>query len=231
MAQERPSTPEKQLLDLIEDPKEQDLSQKKTKRSSFSLVSFAALKGRLSFFLESIRSGSFFKRAFLNIKGLNQILKVCTVLLFLYLTGSSAMSIMKLKEIPEFVKKTPRLSAGSAKTGFSTRNISDYLEGPRSRNIFKFGDLQEEEPEEEELEEVAPPEEETLSKGELLSQQLALVGIGWSSNPDVMLKNEDTGKMYFLKRGDRIEGVIKVEAIFLDKVILTYDDGMELELR
>ena len=58
MAQERPSTPEKQLLNLIEDPKEQDLSQKKIKRSSFSLFSLAALRGRFSFLLESIRSGA-----------------------------------------------------------------------------------------------------------------------------------------------------------------------------
>jgi len=73
--------------------------------------------------------------------------------------------------------------------------------------------------------------EETLSKAELLSQQLGLVGIGWSDNPDVMLKNADTGKMYFLKRGERIEGLIKVEAVFQHKVLLTYDDGKELELR
>lgn len=231
MAQERPSTPEKQLLDLIEDPKEQDLGQKKIKRSSFSLVSLAALKGRLSFLLESIRSGSFLKRAFLSIKGINKVLKICTALLFLYLIGNSTMSIIRLNEIPEFVTKNPRLSTGTSKAGFSTKNISDYLEGPRARNIFRFGDIQEEEQEEEELAEVAPPEEEALSKAELLSQQLNLVGIGWSDNPDVMLKNVDTGKMYFLKRGERIGGLIKVEAIFQDKVILTYDDGKELELR
>jgi len=142
MAQERPSTPEKQLLDLIEDPKERDLSQKKIKRSSFSLVSLAALKGRLSFLLDSIRSGSFFKRAFLNIKGINKVLQICSALLFIYLIGKSTMSIIKLNEIPEFVTKNPRLSTGTLKTDFSSKNISDYLEGPRSRNIFKFGDIQ-----------------------------------------------------------------------------------------
>ena len=232
MAQERPSTPEKQLLDLIEDPREQDLSQKKIKRSSFSLVSFAALKGRVSYYLESVRSGSFFKRAFLSIKGLNRVIKVCTALLFLYLVGSSTMSIMKLNEVPEFVIKNSRVAAESPTTEVSAKSISDYLEGPRSRNIFRFGDVQEEkEAQEEKLEEVAPPVEETLSEAELLSQKLGLVGIGWSDNPDVMVKNTDTGKMYFLKRGERIEGLIKVDAIFKDKVILTYGDGKELELR
>jgi hypothetical protein len=232
MAQERPTTPEKQLLDLIEDPKERDLSQKKIKRSSFSLVSLAALKGRLSFLLESVQSGALFKRAFLNIKGANKILKVFMALLLVYLVGNFTMSIIRLNEIPEFVTRKPRTSSGTSLADLSTKQISDYLEGPRSRNIFKFGDIPEEEaPKDEKLAEVAAPVEVTLSKAELLSQQLGLVGIGWSDNPDVMLKNMDSGKMYFLKRGERIEGLIKVEAIFQDKVILTFDDGKELELR
>jgi len=231
MEQERPSTPEKQLLNLIEDPKEQDLSQKKIKRKSFSLFSLAALKGRLSFLVESIRSGSFFTKAFLNIRGLNRVLKGCVALLFLYLIVNFTMSVIGLKEIPEFVTRGSKSSSEIPATILSGRRISDYLEGPRSRNIFKFGDSQEEEKKEEVIEEVAPPTEEVLSRGEVLAQNLTLVGIGWSKNPDVMISNVETGKVYFLKRGQRIDGLIKVDAIFENSVILTYDDGKELELR
>lgn len=232
MAQERPSTPEKQLLDLIEDPKEQDLNQKKIKRGSFSLFSFAALKGRFSFLLDSIRSGSFLKSTFLDIKGLNKVLKICIGLLFFYLIGNFAMSMVRLKEIPEFVSKSLRPSSEIPATVLSSKRISDYLEGPRSRNIFRFGDFPEEEEEQEEaISEVAPPEEETYTQAELLVQNLSLVGIGWSDNPDVMIKNVETNKTFFLKNGQRIDGLIKVEAIFEDRVILTYDDGKEMELR
>jgi len=232
MAQERPSTPEKQLLNLIEDPKGQDLNQKKIKRSSFSLFSFAALRGRFSFLLDSIRSGSFLKSTFWDIKGLNKVLKFCIGILFLYLIGNFTMSMGRLKEIPEFVSKSSRPSAEIPATVLSSQRISDYLEGPRSRNIFKFGDLPKVEKKQEEvLSEVAPPEEEIFSKAELLAQNLDLVGIGWSDDPDVMIKNIKKNKMYFLKSGQRIDGLIKVEAIFEDRVILTYDNGKEIELR
>jgi len=233
MEQERPSTPEKQLLNLIEDPKEQDLSQKKIKRGSFSLFSFSALRGRLSFFLKGIRSGSLIKEAFFNIKGLNKILRFASVLLFVYLIANFSMSYSNMSKVPDFISKSTRPSKEITMADFSPKLISDYLEGPRVRNIFRFNDSQLEVKEEakEGHDEVAPPVEKSLSNAELLAQNLGLVGIGWSKNPDVMLENIESKKMYFLKRGDRIDGLIKVEAIFQDKVILTYGDGKELELR
>jgi len=234
MAQERPTTPEKQLLDLIEDPKEQDLTQKKIKHKSFGLVSFSALRGRLSFLRESVRSGAFLKSAFLDIKGLNKILRICIVLLLLYLVGNFVMSFNRLREVPEFVTKSFRVSKEIPAAELSGKKISYYLEGPRSRDIFKFGDfgrVEEGEEEEEEEGEVVAPGEAPLSESEILAQQLGLVGIGWSDDPDVMVENIETKKIYFLKRGQRIDGLIKVEAIFQNKVILTYDDGKEMELQ
>lgn len=231
MAQERPTTPEKQLLDLIEDPKEQALNKKKIRRSSSGLLSLSAIKGRFSFFVESVRSGSFLKEGLLDIKGLNKVLKICIVLLILYMIGNITMSAIRLKEIPEFVSKRVQPSAGNASAEFEKKKISDYLDGPYERNIFGFGDTPVEEEADETVAEVAPPEEIKESDAAILANNIGLVGIGWSDNPDVMVENLETKKMYFLKRGDRIDGLIKVEAIFQDKVILTYDDGKELELR
>ncbi len=231
MAQERPTTPEKQLLDLIEDPKEQDVSQKKIKRKSFSLVSISALRGRLSFLLESVQSGSFFKNAIPDIKGLNKILKICIALLVVYLVGNFIMSLGRLKEVPEFVVKNTRSSKGVAAAELSSKKIGYYLEGPRSRDIFKFGDFGLVQEEVEESDEVAAPEVQTQTASEILVEKLGLVGIGWSDDPDVMVENTESKKIYFLKRGERIDGMIKVEAIFEDRVILTYDNGKERELR
>ncbi|MCK5014098.1 MAG: hypothetical protein KAS66_09785 [Candidatus Omnitrophica bacterium] len=232
MAQERPTTPEKQLLDLIEDPKQQDVSQKKIKRKSFNLVSFSALRGRLSFFQESMQSGAFLKNALPDIKGLNRMLKVCIALLLVYLVGNFAMSMSRLKKVPEFVSKSSREPKEIPVAELSSKKISYYLEGPRSRDIFKFGDfgVQEIEANDDE-DEVPAPAVNVLSQAEILAQQLGLVGIGWSDDPDVMVENVETKKIYFLKRGERIDSLIKVEAIFEDKVILTYDNDKEMELR
>lgn len=230
MVQERPTTPEKQLLDLIEDPKEQGVSPKKIKRRSFNLFSFSAFRGRLSFLQESMQSGAFFRSALSDIKGLNRILKVCIALLFVYLVGNFAMSMDRLKQVPEFVSKSSRGSKEIPAAELSSKQISYYLEGPRSRDIFKFGDFGVPEIEEN-GDEVAAPTEEVLSRAEVLAQQLGLVGISWSDDPDVMVENVETKKIYFLKRGERIDNLIKVEAIFQDKVILTYDKGKEMELR
>ena len=109
----------------------------------------------------------------------------------------------------------------------------DYLEVARLQNSFRFGDVHDENEEKQidVVEEVAPPTEEVYTKAELLIENLILVGIGWSDDPAVMISNLDSGKMYFLKRGQRIDGMIKVEAIFEGRVILTYDNGKEKELR
>ena len=228
MAQERPSTPEKQLLDLIEKPKERDLNQKKIKRRSLSLFSIAALRGRVSFFQDSLRSGLSLKKIFFDIKGLNRVLRLCIVLLVIYLIGNISMSVTRMQEIPEFAYKSTRGSAEVQPEDLFERKVSYYLEGPRSRNIFSFGDTKEQ-VEEVKKEEVAAPVE--ASAAETLARELGLVGIGWSDDPDVMVENVRTKKMYFLKKGQRIDGMIKVEAIFQDKVILTYDNGKEMELR
>ena len=179
---------------------------------------------------ENLSSGTF-KKFLLDLKGLNRALKLCIAILIVYLVGYFTMSVSRLKEVPEFESKNSRGSAEFRTSGTLANNVAHYLEGPRGRNIFKFGDVTEEAVKEIVSEEVAPPVEEKESPAETLSNQLGLVGIGWSDDPDVMVENVDTKKMYFLKKGQRIDGLIKVEAIFEDKVILTYDNGKEMELR
>ncbi|HQP10599.1 MAG TPA: hypothetical protein PKV41_04375, partial [Candidatus Omnitrophota bacterium] len=187
---------------------------------------------RLSFLLERARSGPIFKKALPDIKGLNKILKVCILALAVYLVGNFLMSLSRIKKIPEFGDKNSRAAKEIPLAGLSSKKVNYYLDGPRGRDIFKFGDFGAiAEKGADETDEVTAPVVETLSQSEILAQQLGLVGIGWSDDPDVMVENTETKKIYFLKRGQKIEGRIKVEAIFEDKVVLTYDNGKEMELR
>jgi type II secretory pathway component PulC len=61
-------------------------------------------------------------------------------------------------------------------------------------------------------------------------QKLRLAGIAWSDNPDAMIENIETNETYFLKQDDLINGKLKIEAIFRNKVILSYQ-GDQAELQ
>ncbi|OGX39084.1 MAG: hypothetical protein A3C36_01780 [Omnitrophica WOR_2 bacterium RIFCSPHIGHO2_02_FULL_52_10] len=195
-----------------------------------NFFSIEALRGRFSFLRESLSAGAL-KKFLFDIKGLNRVLRICIIVLAVYLVGYFAMALVRMNEAPEFENKSSRASAEYRPAGLSTKNVAFYLEGPRARNIFTFGDITKEKVEELKTEEVAAPVEVTETPAAILAGQLGLVGIGWSDDPDVMVENVETKKMHFLKKGQRIDGMIKVEAIFEDKVILTYDNGKELELR
>jgi hypothetical protein len=56
-----------------------------------------------------------------------------------------------------------------------------------------------------------------------------LVGISWSKDPDAMIEDTVALRTFFVKR-DTLLGRIKVEAIFKDKVVLSYE-GEEAELK
>jgi type II secretory pathway component PulC len=224
MAQRGPAIPEEQLLKLIRNPKTKDLNQKKTKQQVFRVVSLSGLKGRLAFISQRL-SGIFTgKQKFpqLNLQTGNRILKFAIVVLSFVLVINVVVSMTQLEEVPDFAVESTRSPISTPEDDLSVKKISYYLEKVRSRDLFKFGDLPSREPE--------PPPEEIQSPQETPLDSLVLVGIGFSDDPDVMIKDAKTDKIYFLKRGDRIEGKAKVEAIFADKVILTYQ-GQELELR
>jgi type II secretory pathway component PulC len=62
------------------------------------------------------------------------------------------------------------------------------------------------------------------------TKHLRLVGISWSDDPDIMIEDTKTQRTLFLKKGKLIDNEIKVQAVFKDKVILSYN-GEEIELR
>jgi len=58
---------------------------------------------------------------------------------------------------------------------------------------------------------------------------LKLVGVSYEGIPEALIEDTDTGKTYFVKRGDSVRS-LKVMEIFRDKVRLSYDNKV-IELK
>ena len=230
MAQERSATPEKQLLKLIEDPGVESVSSQGLKHRGRSLFSLAALKGRISFFKERISTGFSFTNTVFDIKIVTSVLQLCILVLAMYFGVNLVFSIVKLNKSPEISQEAAAsIDLGSPQEVSFLRNSSYYTEKARSRDIFKFGQFFQQAAEE--VKEVLPPEEVATgpSKEDIIYERFSLVGIAWSDDPDAMIEDLNTNKIYFIKRGEAIED-IKVQAILRDRVVLLWE-GEEVELR
>jgi hypothetical protein len=100
------------------------------------------------------------------------------------------------------------------------QTASYYIDKVGQRDIFKIGLKKSTE----DTAKAAP-----ISAAKEMTQHLKLVGISWSNDPDAMVEDSKALRTFFVKRGHKIGGV-KVEAIFKDKLILSYE-GEEVELR
>jgi hypothetical protein len=224
MSPQRPATPEKQLLNLIEEPKSRSSLQAAViKRHGLSIFSFGAFKGRFAFFRErlqkDLKEGKVYQ---LDVKALNSILRLAVLVLAVYFVISLFLAVMNSKKTLEV-----ELKSTGEKQGFRTqptsflKAASYYLEKARERDIFRMG-----------MKKTAS--EVALPKGPSqmildATQHLKLVGISWSDDPDVMIEDTQAKRTYFLKKGQSIDK-IKLEAVFKDKVILSCA-GEEIELK
>ena len=225
MAQERPDTPEKQLLKIIENPKSKGVHKDRIKRKGINLFSLGALKGRFSFLRDRLRTGLFFKKPHLEIKSINRILKICILVFSIYLVSTMTISAMNLNTIPDFASgKQSALKVEEPEDIIALRDLPYYLDKVKARNIFDFEAIDTAVEGEEYV------EEKRVREIDVEIQKLRLAGIAWSDNPDAMVENIETNEMYFLKQGDLINGKLKVEAVFRNKVILSYQ-GDEAELQ
>jgi len=218
MASEAPLTPEKQLLNLIEKPMAKNsLRQATTKYQRSSFFSLSALKARALFLKNKFFNGTGGGVTQFDIKVLNNGLTVGSCILSAYLVISVTSSSAKLKKGIDFSLSADELSQGrSAETLMDLKASSYYLEKARERDIFS-------------LVQKRGGEEQSQQINDLTAH-LRLVGISWSGDPDVMIEDAQSGKTLFLKQGRIIEGGIKVEKVFKDKVVLSYE-GAEIELR
>lgn len=225
MAQERPLTPEKQLLKIIEDPQARSRVGVVLGATRVgSLFSFGAWVGRFSFFKE--RCAKLFKggRSYPldNLKAINRILEAGIFILVFYLVTSLFFFLINFKKMPNLKFKMPSVAVSpSFKESTLLRSPAYYLEKVRERNIFKMGAKN--------IPLAARVPEGQESKIKKLTGGLKLVGISWSDDPDAMVEDTETARTFFIKRGQMI-GEVKVRAIFKDRVILSYF-GEEVELK
>ena len=225
MAQENSVTPEKELLRLIEDQgkAKKSVDTYAIRHSGLSLLSPSAWIGRLSFLRNRLqRAWSKGEWLYLiNIKVLNKILVLFIFILALYFISDISFSMNNLKKMPELELKVQEgvQLTGLKEGSFLKKTVAYYFEKVRQRNIFKMGSIPTE----------TPVKSTNQSKILEVTKNLKLVGISWSEDPDAMIEDTEANKTFFVKRGQNI-GKIKIQAIFKDKVILSYS-GEEMELK
>ncbi len=225
MAQERALTPEKQLLNLIESPRSKDavIQSRIVKYHSMGFFSPGAWKGKLLFFRDNLKKSLSGESRQIDIKFLNRLLAVAIMIAVFYLVSTFYFSVTGLNNMKnrKFIVKDGVKQSGEDKEVLSLKQtVSHYLDRIRQRDIFKMGPKK--------VSNDAVPAAPN-SKIVEATQNLKLVGISWSKDPDAMIEDTRALKTFFVKRGQMI-GQVRVEAIFKDKVILKYDTE-EIELR
>ena len=227
MVEQNSLTPEKQLLKLIEEQPKQGEAQTNLKAATIkhrglSFVSLGAWMGRVSFFRVKLKDWFSSGRVYqFDIKLINKILVVGIVILVFYVASTTYVSFMNLRR-PFELKLQGQLAEGA--TSFSATPLlkapAYYLEKARQRELFRMV------PKKKEVEEALSGPSARLMEA---TKDLRLVGISWSKEPDIMIEDTQTKSTYFLKRGETFAN-IRVEAIYKDKVILSFE-GEEVELK
>ena len=223
MAEEGSSTPERELLKLIEEPSAKvDVSSVKVRRNLFSLFSPVALKARFSFLKAKFKGILSLKRlTHLEFRIINRSVEACIFILIFYLVCNFIVSMINVNKKSSLEFEIKKFTASVLPETSLLKVVSYYLEKASARDIFKMG-----------LTSVVDKEKVakvSISKIAEASKNLKLVGISWSEDPDVIIEDTKAEMAYFLKKGQMIND-FKVKAVFKDKVILSYQ-GEEMELR
>lgn len=106
------------------------------------------------------------------------------------------------------------------------KELAEYLEIVGRRNIFQPFELEVKEEEE------IPEEVKAVQRVTERAKDLRLVGISWEDtleSAEAMIENTVSGVTYFLKSGEKIQGV-KVKHIYADGITIVYEN-QEMELR
>ncbi|MCF7870918.1 MAG: hypothetical protein K9L94_02345 [Candidatus Omnitrophica bacterium] len=213
--------PEEELLSLIEKEDDSDVDSARLKRKRKSLLrsafNFKKHWQFLSDFAKGVFSKSLQRARELGLKLFNKILIGIIFLLAVYL-------------VLDFVFQRENIEGVYQRKAVSTKKLWQeneplrtlpylyYLEMAQRRNVFIPFKA-------EPLEKKTEKKKEDLAK---LSKGLKLVGILLGENPRVMIEDQETGKTYFLNKGDRIRE-FTVDSISQNKVILSYQ-GAKIEL-
>ncbi len=231
---EKKETAEQKLLKIIENPKREtavrlnpteDVASKiaqAVKGSGFPSVSILSYLAPITGLLRGRFFASFPEMSF-GPREINRILLGIVILTVLLFVVNIFSGIRILNKEISFNIETKM--AGS-ENGFvtETKTVDEYLDSIRKRNIF-----QPYEKKEAEIKENILVESNHIAG---LIKNFKLVGISWLDSPasaSAMIEDTQTGITQFLKEGEAINGV-KVRAIYVDRIILSYE-GEEITLK
>ena len=218
MVQSNSSTPERELLKLIEEDK--DNSNSSSSGRLRGVLSFSVLRGRFSFFRRNFLKGISFRD--FSITSFNKLLLIILLCMIFYVSFDIITSASRLNKELESSFKLQRKVVFSPKKEVSLlKNITYYVNEAKKRDIFNIIVAKKEE-------KLIPQKidaKEIIEK----TKHLKLVGIAWSDNPDAMIEDTRAKKTLFVKEGDNINEV-RVKKILKDKVILSFK-GEDIELK
>lgn len=192
------------------------------KHQGLGLFSVGVLKGRFSFFKHHFKGGfKFGDFAQLDIRLVNLVLQCIAGVLAFYFIFSLVSSTMSLRKGFTIKIATVEKEAKVSQTISFLKAASYYLEKARERDIFTMGTKK--------ISQMVTGKS-SISKITEETKDLRLVGISWSTDPDVMIEDTKNKRTLFLKKGQLIDNRVKLKAVFKDKVVLSYS-GEEIELR
>ncbi len=234
MGQKRPITPEKRLLELIENSKGKNskiVGAYKVKRNGKSLFSFNAWLGRISFFKDKFRKRS--KQSFgLNIKTVNSLIALGLLVLVVFFMNIMIRSINDLKKTKNMEFRSGEIEdllVYQDKT-FTDRYLSYYSNKTDKRDIFKMDIGEKTMVQKEESGLTAQINIKFLNEMIIrATKNLRLVGISWSDKPDALIEDIEALRSFIVIKGDMI-GEVKVIDILKDKVLLGFK-GEQIEIK
>ena len=227
MAKEGSSTPERELLKLIEEPgQKQSMPAVSQKQTLLKSLSGSVIKSKLSFLKSKVKKARRLPVADnLGLRLINRILISGILILICYLSVDLTISIMKLKNPPNFtIEAKTEAASGLLPEDSMLKSVAFYLDKAKERDIFKMNKVI---PIAKRIEEVIEVTPEEIVKA---SKALKVVGLSWSEDdPEVIIEDTDEKKAYFLKTGQKI-GEFSVKKILKEEVILDYK-GKEFKLQ
>jgi hypothetical protein len=157
----------------------------------------------------------------LGIIDINKILSVVVACFFVYVLFGVSASARALQQATNFVQPSEMKVDFKREVIEPLKESSYYLQKVSSRDIFVEGKKVEAKP--------LPPTPVDVGTAQVI-KDLALVGISWSQDPDVIIEDIEHQRTFFVKRGQMVADSVKVEAIFKDRVVVLFE-GVEYELK
>jgi hypothetical protein len=179
---------------------------------------------RVQFSFKAFSRPSFYKD--FGIKEINAILTAGTAVIFIVFGFNIHNGLQQARRAVEFNQPIPALFSNENILPFPA-DIERYLLAVSSRNIFNPFEKKEIL-----AQEADSPAVIAVNRIMDRTQPLRLVGLSWLETSDTasaMVENIESGVTYFLRSGEKLNGMT-VESIYADSIVLEFE-GERVELR